>query len=272
MFDCEGAAAASRAATLPLAGEIRSAVDALAAPGEGLTDVERVDLIGALEVLKSAAAATQARLTADLDASVRARHAAMGLPADKQGRGVGAEVALARRESPTRGGQHLGLAKALVHEMPHTLTALTQGRISEWRATVLVRETACLTREDRGRVDEELAADPARLEGLGDRRVAAEARRLAYRLDPSAALARARKAEGDRRVTLRPAPDTMTYLTALLPVRTGSPPSPRSTGRPLRSGPPARSAPGARSWPTASSSGSPVGPERPAPTSTSIWS
>jgi len=210
---------AGQTATVPLAGEIRSAVDALAAPGEGLTDVERVDLIGALEILKSAAAAAQARVTADLDASVRARHAAMGLAANKQGRGVGAEVALARRESPTRGGQHLGLAKALVHEMPHTLAALADGRLSEWRATLLVRETACLTREDRTRVDEELVSDPALLAGLGDRRVAAEARRLAYRLDPSAALARARKAEGDRRVTCRPAPDTMAYSTALLPVR-----------------------------------------------------
>jgi hypothetical protein len=107
----------------------------------------------------------------------------------------------------------------LVHEMPHTLAALTEGRLSEWRATLLVRETACLSREDRARVDEELVADPARLAGLGDRRVAAEARRLAYRLDPSAALARARKAETERRVTCRPAPDTMAYSTALLPVR-----------------------------------------------------
>jgi len=86
---------------------------------------------------------------------------------------------------------------------------------------LLVRETACLSREDRGRVDAELVADPARLDGLGDRRVAAEARRLAYRLDPAAAVARAKKAEGDRRVTLRPAPDTMTYLGGLLPVRAG---------------------------------------------------
>ena len=36
--------------------------------------------------------------------------------------------------------------------------------------------------------------------------------------DPEAAVRRARKAAAERRVTCRPAPDTMAYLTALLPV------------------------------------------------------
>jgi hypothetical protein len=186
-----------------------------------VSDVARIDLIRSLEELKAAAAAAQARLAADLDESVRARHLEQGVPPSQQGAGVASQVALARRDSPVKGGQHLGLAKALVGEMPHTLAALADGRLSEWRATLLVRETACLSRQDRARVDEELVADPARLDGLGDRRVAAEARRLAYRLDPAAAVARARKAEGDRAVTVRPAPDTMSYLTGLLPVRAG---------------------------------------------------
>ncbi|MGH3425824.1 MAG: HNH endonuclease, partial [Nocardioidaceae bacterium] len=46
----------------------------------------------------------------------------------------------------------------------------------------------------------------------------AEIRKLAYRLDPHAVVDRARRAETERRVTTRPAPDTMAYLTALLPV------------------------------------------------------
>jgi hypothetical protein len=40
-------------------------------------------------------------------------------------------------------------------------------------------------------------------------------------LDPNGAADRARKAVTDRRVTIRPAPDCMTYLTALLPVKDG---------------------------------------------------
>ncbi|EUA08831.1 hypothetical protein I553_9888 [Mycobacterium xenopi 4042] len=43
------------------------------------------------------------------------------------------EVALARRDSPVRGSRHLGFAKALVNEMPHTLAALERGILSEWR-------------------------------------------------------------------------------------------------------------------------------------------
>jgi len=180
-----------------------------------------VEGIAALEDLKSAAAAAQARLTVELDRAVRARQAAAGVPVEEQGRGVAAQVALARRESPVAGSRHLGLAKALVAEMPHTLSALAGGRLSEWRATLLVRETACLTREDRAAVDRELSADPATLAGCGDRAVADAARRAAYRLDPRSFLARSAKAEADRCVSLRPAPEAMTYLTGQLPVAQG---------------------------------------------------
>ena len=185
------------------------------------TGAALVDLLTVLEDVKAAAAAGQARAADALDIAVRARHAAAGRPAAERGRGVAAQVALARRESPHRGGQYLGLATALVREMPHTLAALTSGRLSEWRATLLVRETAVLTRAHRAAVDRALCADPATLAGLGDGAVAARARGLAYRLDPAAAVRRAARAATDRRVTLRPAPDVMAHLSALLPVTQG---------------------------------------------------
>ena len=105
-------------------------------------------------------------------------------------RSITAQVALARRDSPARGQQHVGVALGLVRDLPQTLEALTHGRISEWRATLIVRETATLTREDRLQVDAELAPQ---LEGAGDRRVADLARKIAYRLDPGAALGAARR-------------------------------------------------------------------------------
>ncbi|MDQ0820832.1 hypothetical protein QFZ79_003205 [Arthrobacter sp. V4I6] len=143
------------------------------------------------------------------------------MPAAELGAGVAAQVALARRESPARGGRLLGLAKALVTEMPHTLAALETGQLNEWRATLLVRETACLSAADRCAVDEELAADTGSFTGAGDRAVVAAARACAYRRDPRSVTERASHAAGDRHVSLRPAPDTMTYLTALLPVSAG---------------------------------------------------
>ncbi len=191
------------------------------APHGGDDDAQRIDLLRRLEELKSAAAATQACITVAFDRSQRAVQAAAGVPARKLGAGVGAQVALARRDSPVKGARHLGLARALVHEMPHTLAALGRGEISEWRATVVARETACLSRSDRSTVDAELAARPGGLAGLGDRATAAEAARIAYRLDPYAFTARARKAEADRRVTCRPAPDTMAMVSGLLPAKQG---------------------------------------------------
>ncbi|MBO0865548.1 MAG: DUF222 domain-containing protein [Mycobacterium sp.] len=180
-----------------------------------------VERIAELERIKSAAAAGQARAAAALDARRRATEAAAGMPAARRGRGVGSEVALARRDSPARGSRHLGLAKALVHEMPHTLAALEAGLLSEWRATLIVRESACLDVEDRRSLDAELCGEPSDLEGMGDARVTAAAKAIAYRLDPHAVVERAAKAENERTVTIRPAPDTMTYLTALLPVARG---------------------------------------------------
>ena len=180
-----------------------------------------IEEITRLERVKSAAAAGQARAAAALDEKRRADEAAAGVPKARQGRGVASEVALARHDSPARGGRHLGFAKALVYEMPHTLAALECGALSEWRATLIVRESACLDVENRRQLDAELCSDVARLDGMGDARVAAAAKEIACRLDVQAVVDRAAKAEADRTVTIRPAPDTMTYVTALLPVAQG---------------------------------------------------
>ncbi|WP_261382604.1 HNH endonuclease signature motif containing protein [Arthrobacter sp. UKPF54-2] len=177
--------------------------------------------IRALEDRKCALAARQARLSVAFDMLQRREQADAGLPADQLGAGVGAQIALARRESPARGGRLLGLAKALVAEMPHTLAALETGQLNEWRATLLVRETACLSAADRTAVDEELAADAGTFGGAGDRAIVTAVRASAYRRDPHSVTERAAHAATERHVSLRPAPDTMCYLTALLPVAAG---------------------------------------------------
>ena len=203
----------------PTLRDLRDALVRLAAhDGTGLTEAELVDQISAMERLKSGLAAAQARLTVRFASQRAHAEAAAGVPATQRGRGVAAEIGLARRESPVRGAQHLGLAKALVTEMPHTMAALTRGEISEWRATLVARETGILSRFHRSRVDAELAG---KLGTAGDKRVANLARAIGYRLDPGSALRRVRGAHTDRRVGLRPAPDTMTYLTGFLPVAQG---------------------------------------------------
>lgn len=186
--------------------------------GVHASEAEQIDLVALLEKLKGAAAAAQARVTNHLAATRNAREAERGVPPAKRCQGLAAEIALARRCSPHRGAQSLGLAKALVREMPKTHALLTRGEISEWRATLVVRETAVLSAEHRTRADAELADELAH---LGDREAAAKARSIGYRLDPGSAIRRTRGARSDRHVSLRPAPDTMSYLTALLPVEQG---------------------------------------------------
>src|SRR5690349_12267602 len=203
----------------PSLDDLRDALSRLAThDGAGLSEAELVDHLSALEQLKSGIAAAQARVTATLAASRSRAEAAAGLPSAERCRGLGNEVGLARQESPVRGRLHLGLALVLVHEMPETLAALTRGEISEWRATLIARETAVLSREHRACVDAELAD---KLAGAGDKKAAALARAIGYRLDPGSALRRVRGALADRRVGLRPAPETMANLTALLPVAQG---------------------------------------------------
>ncbi|MEZ0449361.1 HNH endonuclease [Cellulomonas sp. ICMP 17802] len=188
----------------------------VAGPGAAL-----VDLLAALEDLKSAACALQAEAAVELDRAERDRQALAGVPARRRGLGVAAQVGLARRESPHRGAALLGAAKVWIAEMPHTFGALRAGWLTEHRAMLLVQETACLEIEDRREVDALLCADPSGLVGIGTRQLVASARAHAARLDPAAVVRRARRAESERCVTLRPAPDTMTYLTALLPVAQG---------------------------------------------------
>ena len=108
-----------------------------------------------------------------------------------------------------------------MYEMPHTLAALEAGALSEWRATLIVRESACLSIEDRRELDERMCADQSELEGKGDKGIETKAKAIAYELDPQAVVDRAVRAERERTVTIRPAPDNMTIVTVLLPMARG---------------------------------------------------
>ncbi len=184
-------------------------------------DAARIDTLRALEVLVAAAQSAQARISADFDRSQRAQQAEAGVAKRLQGRGIAAQIAGAYRVSPHRGERLLCLAVVLDRELPHTAQAFRHGRISQWRATIIARGTAVLSREDRAAVDREIGAAAADLESLGDRELAARVAAAAVRHDPASAVKRRRKAEADRRVTIRPAPDTMAQLSALLPVKDG---------------------------------------------------
>jgi hypothetical protein len=197
---------------------LRNMLDALRRLEPDVDDATRIDRIRLLEELKSAAAAAQARETAAFAVSQTAAADRSARSSKHAKRSVTAEVALARRISPWQSARYVGWVAILTSELPNTFAALAGGVISEWRAMLVARETIWLSRQHRAAVDAELAP---RLASLGDKRLEAEARKLAYRLDPDGFVTRSRAAENERRVTIRPAPDAMARVSALLPVAQG---------------------------------------------------
>nr|WP_219635637.1 DUF222 domain-containing protein [Nocardioides ungokensis] len=176
-------------------------------------DATCIDHLEALERIKSAAAAAQAAITDQLD------HRRPHTPARVAGRrdaALGAEIGLARRESPHRGRAHLTLARALLHDLPHTYTALRRGDLSERRAQIIATETSHLTREHRLTIDAQIAGEPGALDGLGETRLTQAVRRLALSLDEVTALARRHRAHASRRVTGRLLGDGMAQLSITL--------------------------------------------------------
>ena len=119
------------------------------------------------------------------------------------------------RESPTHGDRYVGLARALVHEMPVTMEALTAGVCGERHTIALAQVAAVLSREHRAEVDRRVGPLLGRLGVSGAERAA---RRVAAELDAAAVVARMEAAVRSRRVTVRPAPDGMAYLSVLGPL------------------------------------------------------
>lgn len=197
--------ASSACADVATAREALSRIDVAA-----MDDHERLSLVAELERLKGAAGACQARAVEEIRAARVASRRQDAL------RSVGSEVALARRESPTLGDRFVGVSRALVHEMPGTFAALQDGVVGERHAVELVRETATLSVADRAEVDRRLAG---LLGGLSWSAAGRAARRVAAELDAASVVRRMEAAVASRRVTVRPAPDGMAYLTVLGPLR-----------------------------------------------------
>lgn len=189
--------------------------DALADLPPARTESEAIDRITALEELTSAAAAAQARETLTFDMHRRNREAEDGVPSDKQGRGVGAEIGLARKVSRARGAKLVGFSRALLMDLPRTYAALSAGSISEEKARTVATESSWLPREKRQQLDERMSD---RLAEVGVRRLGSEVRALAQKLDQVAAVKHLDHATTERCVSVRPAPGNMAYLTAFLPM------------------------------------------------------
>ena len=154
------AAGSAGAATLspPSIAEIETFVQRLAVDAAEQDDAERIDRISVLESLRCASEAAQSEVVADFVVSQRQAASERGVPAARRDRGLGAQVALARGVSPSRGLRDVALAMVLRTELPHTRAAFRAGRIDGFTATLIARETGCLSAEHRAVVDEQLCS------------------------------------------------------------------------------------------------------------------
>lgn len=170
----------------------------------------------AIDELRNALSARAARLVVAAHDAQEGRDVPRGVTRDETRRLIGVHVGFARRCSPREGSAFVAVAHALVDDMPHALEALTAGILSETEAARLTRETAALSGTDRSAVD--VAIAPL-LGTASSQQLIRAVREQAYELDPETIRQRRLKAESDRRVSVRPGPDCMAFLTALLPVK-----------------------------------------------------
>jgi len=166
-----GRTAGAVLAGAPTLAEIESFVARLGLDAAGLDDAERIDRIAALDSLTCASQAAQSETVADFVVSQRRAAADRGVPVERRDRGLGDQVALARRTSPHRGLRDVALAMSLRTGLPHTRAAFRSGHIDAFKATLVVRETAHLSDEHRAQVDEQLWAEPDEISRLSPRRL-----------------------------------------------------------------------------------------------------
>ena len=191
----------------------------------GLTDLEELSraqalaVITAAEEIKGAVAAVQARASVDFVEDVAAEAHADRVEGRLTERGVRrrmsaahSEVALARRCSPAQADRHVAAARAWCSVLPETMTALTEGRINETKAGIIARETTCLAPAERRLADARLAPAATR---LGEKGLAGAAQRACIDLDPESIVRRREEAVASKRVSTRPAPDGMAWLSIL---------------------------------------------------------
>src|SRR5262245_11406042 len=189
-------------------------------PGTDVPARVRIDRIAVLEQIRAAVAAAQEAAMVEFARAEVATHEvevrAGRLDPAKVGRGIGEQIGLACHVSPFHGSRRLTIARDLTHDLPQTAELLAHGQISEQIAEKVVSETRHLDRERRRQGDKQIV--DGGLTAMSVHRARMWTKTCAYEVDHDAYLARGRTARRDRRVSVRPAPDTMGMLTAFLPV------------------------------------------------------
>jgi hypothetical protein len=184
-----------------------------------VADAARIDRIARLEKLRAATAALQAAESVRFAQSQVAEQMAANVHPEKIGRGIAEQIGLACRVSPAVAARRLNSARVLWFELPDTFGQLVAGELHERIAETVVSETRHLEADKRGQVDAQLAT--AGIHRMGFKAATGCIRKTAYEADREGYVKRGRTERKHRRVGIRPAPDTMAFLTGYLPVEQG---------------------------------------------------
>jgi 5-methylcytosine-specific restriction endonuclease McrA len=138
--------------------------------------------------------------------------------ADESRRATGQDLSPAWHVSPHAARARVELAKTSTEVVPECLEQVRSGQAGEDHLTVVLREAIVLDDEDQTRLDHDLAEQ---LPDMTVRQAKAEAFKRAAELDAATMVERAERATQNTHVSVRPAPDCMTRLSALLPLKDG---------------------------------------------------
>jgi hypothetical protein len=180
----------------------------------GLSDADTLATIGLLETAGRMIQAQQAALTAHLIETREAVQRAKERSTRCVRSGVMRDVALHRGLNATRAGKVVDVATDAPAQAPRIYERFEAGEVSENTLVTFFDETTLLTEDGRIQADSEIADDAPY---LGERDLRHRLRLITTGLEPELAAERARKAAGQRHVSVRPRPDSMSNLTALLP-------------------------------------------------------
>lgn len=138
-------------------------------------------------------------------------------PQERARRCLVAELACALRMPERTIESLVAESGVLSKDLPGTMNALSEGRISWRHAQKVVEHATSLPAESRAAFEEAVLPDAERLSAS---RFGAVARRLRERVHPETIDERHRVARDERAVTISPATDGMCWLTAYLPAAT----------------------------------------------------
>ncbi|WP_345218795.1 DUF222 domain-containing protein [Georgenia halophila] len=204
-------ARAAQLESLPGGTRLSAALDEVS-PAQA-SEAVLVEVIAATERLASWATAVQARYIQELTTRRAQQLAVLVGGASSSGRDAAeAEIGARLGTTPRAAGTKVALADALDHQ-PKVADALANGRVDPRKAAVLTTSQPGLSEEQNKALATELLPEADRLTAPA---IKQRMKKNALRTAPEVAQARRERAYAERHVSVEPAEDSMSWLTAYI--------------------------------------------------------